>query len=77
MSHTGFLVDSVIASWSSPKGRPDEVLVVVGLEGHQVHPSELMELQRRISCITGAAGIETAGITVRTLDSGIVITDDD
>ena len=76
-SHTGFLIDTVIASWSSPKARPGEVLVVVGLEGHQVHPSELAELHRRISHVTRREGIKVTGITVRTLDSAIVITDEE
>jgi hypothetical protein len=54
----------------------DEVIVIVGLdESYSVDPSELSELRVRIARIARKAGIEPVSITVRNLDSTIVVTE--
>ena len=72
-THTGYLIDSAIASYYSPRGSPEDVIVVVGLdESHSVRPSEIKEFRNRMARIARIAGIEPVSITVRTLDSGIM-----
>jgi hypothetical protein len=72
-THTGYLIDSAIASYYSPRDSPEDVIVVLGLnERHSVRPSDVEELRSRIARIARSAGIEPVSITVRTLDSGIV-----
>jgi len=75
-THTGYLLDSAIASYYTPRGSPEGVIVVLDLdERHSVRPSEVKELRNRMARIARGAGIEFVSITVRTLDGGIVVTE--
>lgn len=75
-SHTGFLLDTSIVNFSTSRNSENEVVVTIGLDDrHSVHPSELSELRDRIARISRKAGIAPVSITVRNLDSSIVVTE--
>jgi len=75
-THTGFLIDSSIVNFHAPRGADEEVVVIVGLDQrHSVDPAELGELRDRVSRVARKAGITPVSITVRNLDSTIVVTE--
>lgn len=75
-AHTGFRLDTSIVNFHTPRDSEEEVVVVIGLDDrHTVRPSELSELRYRIARIARRAGIGPVSITVRNLDSSIVVTE--
>jgi len=75
-THTGVLLDTSIVNFHTPRNSDNEVVVILGLdESHSVHPSELSELRERVARIARRASIAPVSITVRNLDSSIVVTE--
>jgi len=75
-THTGVLLDTSIVNFHTPRDSDAEVVVILGLdESHSVHSAELSELRDRVARIAREAGIGPVSITVRNLDSSIVVTE--
>ena len=75
-THAGHLVDTAIVRFHTPRDAEREVVVIIGLDkSHSIQQWELSELRDRIARIVHRAGIAPVSITVRNLDSSIVVTE--
>jgi len=73
-NHTGWMIDSLISNFYTPKnGPPDVVIVVVSVSSELDVQGELEGLRRRVQRIADGAGIEPVSIVVRTRDLRLTI----
>lgn len=73
-SHTGWMIDSLISNFYTPKNGPqDVVMAVVNVSSELNVQGELEGLRRRVHRIADGAGIESVRIVVRTRDSRMIV----
>jgi len=73
--NTGWMIDGLVLSYYSAKDAPlNEITVVVGIDSDLNVEGELRDLRARIQTVCRSSLDEPVSIVVRTLDSGIIVT---